>query len=140
FAGRVRIPTLFSTLEREIRGNAQIVADALAHMGPHEPAPGKSKGLVWSGVHGTAVRDLIRAFSFHPDALEVRSAALAKYIEAQLAIGELTTWTVALMQGDDRGDNRTTPLTIPGIGLIQTVKRAKVNGADDPRQNLYKVR
>lgn len=133
YAGRVRIPTLFSTLSDEIMRNARLVEDTLAHLGNPEPRDDKALGYVWQNVHGTIVRDFIRAFSFHPDALEIRASVIADYIAEQLTIGELTSWTISLREGD----SQELAINLPAITRLRTVERKR---EPDDRLNLYKVR
>ncbi len=125
YAGRVRIPTLFSTKEVEIRRNADHVVETLANLG----AP--AERFLWKDVPGAAVRDFIRAYSFHPDALEIRSSAIADYINEQLRIGELTNWTIALREGDKP------EIEVRGLGRLKPVERKQ---EEDDRPDLYKVR
>jgi hypothetical protein len=135
YAGRIRIPTLFSTREPDIRRNVRLVRDTLISLGePGVAKRGSTDGMTWNSVDAFAIRDLISAFGFHPDAIDVRGRVMADYINAQLAIGELTEWTVSLRVGDG------TEVEIEGLGRFKTIERKKENGDDDLRADLYKVR
>ena len=56
-----------------------------------------NKPLVWSNVDVDLVQPFLRQFLTHPAATKARTPLLTKYIDAQVAIGELRSWTVALI-------------------------------------------
>jgi Z1 domain len=107
FAGDGKIQTVFFQ-DREINlGNGRLVEAFLALLGPL-PAEGFSvvrpggktatgQGRLWTGVDGAAVADLLGSFRFPADTLD--PPRMKDYIRAQLAIGELTDWTVILPAG-----------------------------------------
>ena len=56
-----------------------------------------SKPLVWRDVDVDLVQTFLRQYLTHPGATKARAPLLTKYIDAQVAARELTTWTVALV-------------------------------------------
>ena len=137
YVREVKFPTLFSTRPEEVKWNADLVADALAAMGAPEadatrPNGSRIAGSLWRGVGGFAIRDLVKAYKTHPLALGFRGAAIAEYINAQLEIGELVDWTVALLEGEGGA------LPYAQFGEIRTIERAQ--DKEETRADLYKVR
>lgn len=57
------------------------------------------QGYLWSGVAAAEILDFLSAYKTHPDAYKVNAALLAEFIQSMTAIGELTSWTVALVGG-----------------------------------------
>src|SRR5262249_32601829 len=55
---------------------------------------------IWSKVPGTEVASLLGALQFPDEARHVNAERLASYIRAQMAVGELTDWTVAVLAVD----------------------------------------
>lgn len=137
YVREVKFPTLFSTRLDEVKWNADLVADALAAMGAPvadatRPNGSRIAGRLWRGVGGYAIRDLVKAYKSHEFALSFRGGAIAEYISAQLEIGELVDWTVALLEGEGEA------LPYAQFGDVRTVERAQ--DKDEARLDLYKVR
>lgn len=59
-----------------------------------------SHPLIWRDVDVDAVQTFLRSFLTHPNATKARAPLLTKYIDAQVAVGELKKWTVALISKD----------------------------------------
>ena len=60
----------------------------------------KSSGRrIWTGVDGKQVAALLGNLEFPEEARDVNAARLSAYIREQLAVGELTDWTVAVPSG-----------------------------------------
>jgi hypothetical protein len=95
--------------------------------------------LVWRDVDVDVVQTFLRQYLTHPGATKARAPLLAKYIDAQVAVGELTKWTVALVSkkpepgdgtktlshvfgGFDVGLTDRAPTSEPGAQTI-TIKR-----------------
>lgn len=107
FAGDGKIQTVFFQ-DRDInRSNVRLVASFLTSLGPFPQAgfsvdrpEGKKAtgdGRLWSSVDGRAVAELLGALRFPDDTLDPQR--MKDYIRAQLAIGDLTEWTVILPAG-----------------------------------------
>lgn len=133
FAGDGKIQTVFFQ-DRDInRANGRLVADFLMGLSPFpgtgfrvDRPGGKTatgEGRLWTGVDGGAVAELLGSLRFPEDTLEPQK--LRDYIRAQLAIGELTDWTVILPSG--RGSEQNF-----ARNRIRTVSRdvLKVNDTD----------
>lgn len=82
-------------------------------------------GHLWRDVAAHEVVEFLRVYRTHPAAHKVVSAVLAEFIEALGRIGELTTWTVALLGG---GQGR--PISAADGVSIDMVKR-KQHGISD---------
>jgi hypothetical protein len=60
-----------------------------------------AKGQLWSGVPGRSISTFIRNFAFPSENVNIIGGRMADYIDAQIAMGELTEWTVFLATGDE---------------------------------------
>ncbi|MGA7178152.1 MAG: Z1 domain-containing protein [Thiobacillaceae bacterium] len=117
FAGQGKIQTVFDRDEAVIRTNARVTAEFLGHQGkPNESGrtmtlangsvvswPGRH---LWNNVPGSQVSAWLRSLRFAPESYEVSGVRMAEYIDAQVANGELTNWTVALVDSG-KGGKRT---------------------------------
>ncbi|HKP90077.1 MAG TPA: Z1 domain-containing protein [Thermoleophilaceae bacterium] len=108
--------------------------ESSAGHGP-ERAPSRASGgrLVWRGVPGSDVADLLDDFTTHEAARKAQGALLARYIRSCVTRGELLEWTVGLMSGRAGG----VPANIAGHDLT-LVQRAALSDASDER--VYRVR
>lgn len=57
------------------------------------------KGYVWNGVGSEHVAEFFEGYVTHPQARKVNSALLRDFIRSMAATGELTSWTIALLEG-----------------------------------------
>jgi len=80
----------------------------------------KWQGYLWSDVAAANVVDFLRSYRTHPDAYKVNGLMLAEFIESMVKVGELTSWTVALIGGGDGSSHEFRP----GV-CINMLKRAK---------------
>lgn len=62
------------------------------------------KGFLWEGVPAEYVADFFSNYRTHPAARKVNSAVLADFVKAMVAKGELSSWTVAVIGGNDSAD------------------------------------
>ena len=69
--------------------------------GPSRARDGNSdewkRSFLWSGVAANHITDFLTAYSTHPESRRANSAILTEFISKMVAVGELTTWTVALL-------------------------------------------
>jgi hypothetical protein len=111
FQGEGKIQTVFFADERPNRQNADRVCAFLSHLGSaSEPNPSRDRPggkrqtwehtRLWSKVPGAEVAGLLGGMLFPDEARDVNAERLASYIRAQIGVGELTEWTVAVMAGD----------------------------------------
>ncbi len=63
------------------------------------------KGFLWNSVSADLVSDFFSAYTTHPKARKVNSTLLAEFVRKMSQIGELTSWTVALLAGGTGGDH-----------------------------------
>lgn len=83
---------------------------------PHETDPerfrsGKKqkwKGFLWRNVPSSEILGFLVSYATHSEAYKVNNAILAQFIEELNKVGELTSWTVALLGG---GDGKETSLS-----------------------------
>jgi hypothetical protein len=117
FAGQGKIQTVFDRSPVVIKSNAARTAEFLDRLGapagqartvdlPDGSKANWSGRLVWRGVTGVDVATWLRSLHFAPESYDVSGVRMAEYIDAQLAIGELTDWTVALAVSGKGGTMR----------------------------------
>lgn len=134
FAGQGKIQTVFDRDESVIRSNARITAEFLEHCGAPDEADRSMKlpnGAVvgwpgrhlWKAVAGPSVSGWLRSLRFAPESYEVSGVRMAEYIDAQVAIGELTDWTVVLVD-NGRGDEKAL-----GARMVRTTQRKNLERA-----------
>lgn len=114
FAGRGKIQTVFDRDQSVIRANAARTGDFLARQGPPSESnraitlPNGSQVRwsnrhIWSNVGGDDVTGWLRSLQFAPESYDVSGVRMAEYIDAQMRIGELTSWTVVLVASGKGG-------------------------------------
>jgi hypothetical protein len=59
------------------------------------------KGYLWSDVHWEAIVEFFESYVTNPKARKVDSALLRDFVKSMAAAGELTAWTVVLLDGGD---------------------------------------
>lgn len=110
FTGEGKIQTVFFSDRENNLYNARAIESFLDELGPpNELSPtrarpgGKAhswKGTtLWTSVGGARIAGLIESLRFPEEARDVNSSRLAAYIREQLAVGELTDWTLAILAG-----------------------------------------
>lgn len=57
------------------------------------------KGYLWEGVDANTIAEFFEAYATHPKARKVNSVLLRDFVKSMAATGELTSWTVALLDG-----------------------------------------
>lgn len=145
FSGQGKIQTVFDRDESVIRSNARITAEFLEHCGvvdeanrsmtlPNGAVVGWPGRHLWKAVAGPRVSAWLRNLRFAPESYEVSGVRMAEYIDAQVAIGELTDWTVVLVD-NGRGDEKAL-----GARRVRTTQRKKLKRAGrTPRDDRYVV-
>ncbi|QSX74604.1 Z1 domain-containing protein [Lysobacter arenosi] len=80
----------------------------------------KAGGYIWNDVTSGEVLQLLKSSGYrtHKDARRADAAILARYIEAQVAIGELTDWTVKLCSSG-LSDAKSSAVCGKAVGLIR---------------------
>lgn len=110
FAGEVQETVVFHRSNPTLAHNLACTETLLRKLGsgtasPTQPRPDGRRHTwedshLWTDVPGTHVVEFLRDFTTHEAAVKINSKVMAEYVEKQLAAGELTSWTVALMSGD----------------------------------------
>ncbi len=111
YQGEGKIQTVFFDDEARNRRNAETVVAFLANLGrPSEVSPSRERPggkrhtwentQLWSKVPGAEVAGLLGGTLFPDEARDVNAERLASYIRTQIAAGELTEWTVAVLAGE----------------------------------------
>ncbi|MFN9489164.1 MAG: Z1 domain-containing protein [Betaproteobacteria bacterium] len=87
--------TILFDLGSVLQKNRDAVAGLLGEIG--KPSSGKVVGgYIWKGCPVDSVMRFLAAYQSHPDAIRADTRLLSRYIKAQIAQGELTSWTVFL--------------------------------------------
>lgn len=109
YAGEGKVQTVMFRDRATIDRNAGVTDDFVRSLGngndnPRRPGPRQSRaqGTLWTGIAGRNVADYLQNLTFPPESLNVDGSKLATYITDQLAINELTDWTVFLAAGDEK--------------------------------------
>jgi hypothetical protein len=110
FQGEGKIQTVFFNDERRNRQNADRVCAFLSQLGNAETNPSRERpggkrhtwedARLWSKAPGAEVAGLLGGMLFPDEARDVNAERLASYVRAQITVGELTEWTVAVLAGD----------------------------------------
>jgi hypothetical protein len=111
FAGDIQETVVFHREGAPLSSNLRATDALLNRLGepttdqPSRPRPKNghhtwSGSLLWENVAAEHVMDFLRDFRTHEAAVRVNSKILADYIEKQNSIGELTSWTVAVLSGE----------------------------------------
>ena len=90
---------------------------------------------LWSEVDADEVAAFLDSYTTHDSAVRVHSRILREFIEAQVAEGELTSWTVALMAG-----NRAGQYTIGGRNVEMIERSPSTRGGDQSEADRYVIR
>lgn len=115
-------------LKKQEDTNLQVVRKFLSGLGtPHWD---DKKGPIWSGINTGKVLDFLKSYQILGDSGEFSPTLLAAYIEKQLVLGELKTWTVAV-RGRVSGDIKLGSVNwgIKG-GTIWQISRTRIKGTD----------
>lgn len=107
YAGEGKIQTVIPSSDRVMAGNSAVFQEWFRQRGapeknPVRPGGGVARGLLWSGVSGADVIDLMRDLSFAGGVRDVDGAPMADYIQKQNTRGELRRWTVFMPEGTGR--------------------------------------
>jgi hypothetical protein len=94
YANSISETIVFNTSRTVIDQNFLAFEDLLRELG--EPGR-KRNNYVWPNVAGTQIVDLLSRITTHADSLRASAGLLKKYVQAQLAHGELNSWTIALV-------------------------------------------
>ncbi len=129
FAGAMEETVVFDRSRSSLQDNLIAMTTLLGSagsdvvVGPSQPRPGQAASwagsVVWRNVPSEAVSTFLRNYKTLPSTPRVKPEIMARFIEQQVRIGELTTWTVAVLTGEASEP----PVTIAGHQL-NMVKRS----------------
>lgn len=137
FEGKVPETIIFPTSPAILAANAKSAATFLASCGAPVRDPERRRASTLSGVHrwkgsllwehiqGTQVSAFLRQYQTHPDALKVNSQLLANFIDRQIRDGALTDWTVALLSGDAKVDDKPLMADLDGLSVQMITRKEK---------------
>ncbi len=108
YAGQLVQTVAFETSVDVVRRNCAIVDRFLKQLEARSPAKPRKSAWLWQDVAAHEMIDgLLRDFSVASESWRFQKAELMEFIRRQLAGGELTTWTVALVNTDgDAGSEK----------------------------------
>lgn len=141
YSGNVQETVVFHRDDERLRRNLRAVETLIRTMGTsfkQHPVRERPTGthrwedsLLWEAVAGNQVSTFLHDYSTHPDAVKVNSRILAEFIEKKMREGELVTWTVALLSGEDHA------VTVGGhtIQLIQRAVNTRCYSLDQQKQD-----
>jgi hypothetical protein len=144
YAGSISETTVFHRNADSVRQNFQ-AAEQLVRRLPNtcicdierqRPSDGSHRwrgSRVWQDVPHTEVLEFLSAVVTHPDALRANALLLREFIEAQTRIGELISWTIAVLSGD-------ADKTIDLGGEVLTMVRRSPKNPDDSLHDRYVIR
>lgn len=142
FQGEAKIQTVFFDDEARNKQNADTITSFLDKIGlPIEPlsGPGREKAYasseerrIWKEVDGNTVADLLGNLLFPEEAHDVNASRLRSYVRAQLEVGELSDWTIAVLAGEGG------TLAVNGWSF-QTIGRAPIPRGKDSGRYVVKT-
>jgi len=90
-----------SILERNFAATRKLISDiGDPIINPEQYREGKKvnwQGYLWSNVEAYKIIDFFSTYSTHPDAHRVNGSMLAEFVESMTKVGQLTSWTIALI-------------------------------------------
>ena len=104
YAGEGKIQTVLFRDVGKVASNAAVVDAMLEDLNapeedPKRPSGGQARGLVWREVAGSEIATLLDGLAFPPESSDVDGRRMAAYIRRQIAVSELTRWTVYVPSG-----------------------------------------
>jgi hypothetical protein len=116
YAGQLVQTAHFVTASKTVRENASVVERFLDSLGGCQAAKEVPAAWLWKGVKPAQLLDsLLRDFSVAPEGWRLQKPELMEFISKQAGAGELTSWTVALV--NTKGDAGTWPLSGCDAGI-----------------------
>ena len=120
--------------------NLQTAKALFGRLGKPTPPKNKMNYYSWSGVNGKEVVGFLKAYEAVKDAHNSRGSRtdlLTEYIEAQMKAGELTEWTVVLVNNKDNQKDALKSHDFGG-GLVVGL-RERNNAIEDPATPYYRI-
>lgn len=138
YAGEGKVQTVLFRDKARIEQNAHVTDVFVSSLGQgidNRPRPGPdgatALGTLWNGVPGREIAEYLRSLVFPPESIQVDGSKLATYITGQLAVNELTEWSVFLAEGKEKprkiaGRDRNGVLRSPRVdknGVLASTER-----------------
>ncbi len=116
YAGQLVQTAHFVTASKIVRDNADCVTRFLDGLGGRGAAKEVSAAWLWKNVNPTQLLDgLLRDFSVASEGWRLQKPELMEFIRRQAGAGELTNWTVALVNTDGKAGTFPIAGCNPGI-------------------------
>jgi len=111
FSGDVVETVSFYTDKNILKNNLSALTTLADALGSPSPIPSQKRndktdswsGIQWTDATAQSVTSFLRGYQTHPDSRKVKSDLLADFIEEMSLSGELTSWTVAVIEGGAEG-------------------------------------
>jgi hypothetical protein len=104
YAGQLVQTAHFMTTAQVVRDNANLVGRFLDGLGGRIAAKETATAWLWKNVKPTQLLDgLLHDFSVTSEGWRLQKPELMEFIHRQTGVGELTNWTVALVNTDGKG-------------------------------------
>ena len=131
YAGEGKVQTVLFRDTGTVVSNAAAVDAMLEDLDDPEqdakrPSGESARGLLWREVAGSEIATLLEGLAFPPESSDVDGKRMAAYIRRQIAVSELTSWTVYVPSG--RGSD----ISVAGRKL-KSVERKKLDRSTPAR-------
>jgi hypothetical protein len=118
YAGQLVQTAHFIPSQKVVRDNSDIVDRFLQSIGGSKSAKETNAAWLWQNVQPAQLLDgLLRDFAVASEGWRLQKPELMEFIRKQTAIGELTNWTIALV--NTRGDGGTCSLAGCKTGIAE---------------------
>lgn len=142
FAGQMLETVAFRRDRSALTTNLTAARRLIQNRGPATVSPSRNRpgdrvnkwedALLWEGVDAEDVAGFLSSYLAHPNARKVQGPLLAEFIRGMVAVGELTSWTVAVLGGEGR------PTTMAELGVVvPTIERKVESGSEE--ENRYSI-
>lgn len=150
FAGSICETIGFHRNKDKVEANFCALESLVDRLGGADAAGGSlrtgaktGKKLVFHGVASDLVLDFLSNYSAHGSARKVKPALLRKYIQKLQPLGELTTWTIAVLSGDGGENKRLGAINEPLRPVVRSWHPKKLDLENDgglDMTTVFKIR
>ena len=146
FAGSISETVVFHRDAHNISRNLSAADRFIRRLGaPSESDPTRSRPnggthrwygtCLWSDVNAEEVMAFLDSYTTHDTAVRVHSRILREFIETQVGVNELTSWTVALMSGGRGGQ-----YVVGGRNVATTERSRSTRNGNKPETDRYVIK
>jgi hypothetical protein len=126
YAGRLLQTTAFRLEDRDwLERNLSATRSFLGRLGAAEADRDR---LTWVGVDWRLVDDFLAEYSADPRSTFIDLDAMRQYLNAQVALNELTSWRIAVVSRGNAGALGEEDLGILNYPKVKTIARTKLKG------------